>query len=224
MTEIIKLNCEIRKSTGKSQNKTLRNENKIPAIIYGNNFKNLPCAINYRDFEKILNKRNIKSKILLLSVGNEIIKTITKYIDYDIVTDKVQHIDFYKINENKKIKVKIRLSFINQEKCKGAKIGGVINITAREIELLCQHDKIPSIIEIDLAPLKIGDSIHTHNLNLPDGVEVSIKSYDQTIVTITGRTEDKAEIVGTEEDTSEDTAQEQSESSDKSNNGNKQEP
>ena len=74
--------------------------------------------------------------------------------------------------------------FVNEEASPGLKKGGVLNVVRHELELVCESDKIPDEIEIDVTGLEIGDSIHISHVTLPDGSVSAITDRDFTIATI----------------------------------------
>jgi large subunit ribosomal protein L25 len=74
--------------------------------------------------------------------------------------------------------------FVNEGASPGLKRGGVLNIVRHELELICENDKIPDDIQIDVAGFDIGDSIHISHVKLPKGSESKITDRDFTIATI----------------------------------------
>ncbi len=74
--------------------------------------------------------------------------------------------------------------FINDEECKGIKVGGVLNVVRHTVELDCSAANIPEYIEIDLIGYDVGDSIHNSEVSLPDDVAPTITDRDFTIATI----------------------------------------
>src|SRR3546814_20030492 len=74
--------------------------------------------------------------------------------------------------------------FVNEELAPGLKRGGVLNVVRHELELVCEADKIPDDITIDLTGFDVGDSIHISHVTLPKGVESAITDRDFTIATI----------------------------------------
>ena len=76
------------------------------------------------------------------------------------------------------------IRFIDEDKSKGLKRGGVLNTVRHELELVCDAAEIPEEIEISLAGLDIGDSLHISAVTLPKGTESAITDRDFTIATI----------------------------------------
>src|SRR3546814_3608908 len=74
--------------------------------------------------------------------------------------------------------------FVNEELAPGLKRGGVLNVVRHELELVCEADKIPDDITIDVTGFDVGESIHISHVTLPQGVESAITDRDFTIATI----------------------------------------
>ena len=74
--------------------------------------------------------------------------------------------------------------FVNEEASPGLKRGAVLNVVRHELELICDADRIPEDITIDVTGLDVGDSIHITNVVLPAGSESAISDRDFTIATI----------------------------------------
>ena len=91
---------------------------------------------------------------------------------------------FLRIAKDAKVQVAVPVSFQNEEASPGLKRGGVLNIVRHELELVCDADKIPDEIAIDVTGFDVGDSIHISNVALPKGVESAITDRDFTIATI----------------------------------------
>ena len=80
--------------------------------------------------------------------------------------------------------VAIGVEFINDDKCPGLRIGGVLNVVRHEVELNCPADAIPEKITVDLEGIKVGDSIHISSIELPEGVTPTITDRDFTVATL----------------------------------------
>ncbi len=88
------------------------------------------------------------------------------------VRNTIQHIDFQRVNENEKIHVKVPFHFINAEVSPGVKLnGGIVSHIMTEANISCLPKNLPEFIEVDLATIDIGQSIHLSEIKMPDGVE-----------------------------------------------------
>ncbi len=59
-----------------------------------------------------------------------------------------------------------------------------MNVVRHELELICDNDKLPDDIQIDVTGFDVGDSIHISHVTLPKGSESKITDRDFTIATI----------------------------------------
>ena len=91
------------------------------------------------------------------------------------------HVDFYEIAMDRKIRVKVPI--VTTGMAKGVELGGVLQIVRREIEVLCLPFEVPESIEIDIADLDIGDSVHVGDIS-PEGEIEFLEDEHFTIVTL----------------------------------------
>ena len=91
-----------------------------------------------------------------------------------MVKDLPTHVDFMRLRRTSKINLFIPVEFINEEAAPGIKKGGVLTIVRNEVELIVTAGDIPDHITVDLAGLKIGDTITISQVTLPEGVKPTI--------------------------------------------------
>jgi large subunit ribosomal protein L25 len=97
---------------------------------------------------------------------------------------EVLHIDFQRVDAKQKIHMRVPLHFINEEIAPGVKLGGgVVNHIMTELEVSCLPGDLPEYLEVDLAALELGDSVHLSEVKLPSGVEsVQLGRGDDSVV------------------------------------------
>ena len=144
----------------------------------------------------------------MTSAGNKS-TVLTRDIQFHPVSDVVMHLDFLRVSGSASVAVAVPVEFINEDKCPGIKIGGVLNVVRYEVELNCPATAIPEKITIDLEGVKIGDSIHISAIELPDGVTPTITDRDFTVATLASpgggvKNEDEDEAAEGEESAAED--------------------
>ena len=191
MTELVRFNAELKENVGKGPSRAFRREDKIPAIIYGEKEANIMVAIPLNKFRSEYEKGNLKTKLVEIDLGKEIITAIPKDIQFHPVSDLPVHIDFRRVNKNTIIRMEIRIKIINEDKSPGVKKGGVINLVHRSINMLCDPARIPHCIEVDISGLEIGKNLHISNIVLPEGVE-PVDKANFTVVSIVGRAAEEA--------------------------------
>ena len=182
--EQLELNASIRKQTGDGPARTLRRSGQVPAVVYGPNTEPILLSIDKSEFEQVVKKRNVNQILfnLLLDGGKQRKKSVmVKELQTDPVSRNFLHIDFYEIDMKRKIRVNVPV--VTKGKSQGVELGGVLQVIRRELEVLCLPGKIPESIEVDVAELNIGDSLHVKEIPLEGDIEIPT-DVNFTVVTI----------------------------------------
>ena len=201
MNEAKELLAEIRKD--KINTKLLRDNGRVPAIVYGEKKEPLPISIDSKIIKKQIESSGFFSKQFILNINGEKHKVLPKDLQLHPVKETIVHLDFLRIGENTKVTVSVPVIFINENLCPGLKQGGVINIVRHEVEVRSPVTKIPENLEINLDGIEIGDSIHISAVKLDTDVKPIISDRDFTIATLAPPTVIK-EVEKTDEETGED--------------------
>jgi len=188
MATIHELPAESRKDEGKGASRRLRLQGKVPAILYGSSEP--PANIQLEHNTAWLASQNewFYSAILDLQIDGKAQKVLLRDLQRHPFKAQILHLDFQRVDENKPIRIRVPLHFLNQEKSPAGKTSGVlISHAMNDIEIACLPKNLPEYIEVDLAELKVGDIVHISDLKLPAGVEVPElrlgKEHDSAVVT-----------------------------------------
>jgi large subunit ribosomal protein L25 len=169
-----------KRDTGRKSADMLRNGLQIPAVLYGPKVKeNIHFSISEVELEKILSVS--ETKLQKLTIDGKEYKTLLKNVEFDPVTDRALHADFYVLDEKTpvKLKVPIRLRGV----AKGVRDGGGrVFQPLRIVRIKVVPEKIPASFELDISDLDIGDSLHVSELDL-EGID-PLDDPRRTIVTI----------------------------------------
>jgi large subunit ribosomal protein L25 len=184
MSEQLTLSAETRERAGKGASRVLRREGRVPAVVYGNNEEPLSIHLEEKALVKALSTGHFMNSVVMIDAGGSPARTLPKDVQFHPVTDRPLHVDFLRISEHSKVQVAVPIRFVDEEGSKGLKRGGVLNSVRHELELVCDAAEIPEEIQISLAGLDIGDSIHISHVKLPAGSESAITDRDFTIATI----------------------------------------
>jgi large subunit ribosomal protein L25 len=182
--ELIELKTNIRTSVGNSQARALRRNKQIPAVLYGHSKKTVLLSVYLSELEEALKKSKSGQALLNLVIQNGGTYTkpvIIKELQKHPVERNILHVDFYEIDMNRKIKIKVPV--VTKGKSKGVELGGILQIIRRELEVLCLPLEIPKSFEIDITDLDIGDSVHVKSIPLKDNIEIPA-DVDFTVLTI----------------------------------------
>ncbi len=184
MSDALTLPAETREQAGKGASRALRREGRVPAVIYGGKEEPTPIHVEAKELARQLGTGHFMNSIVMIEVGGKSVRVLPKDVAFHPVSDRAIHADFLRLSKDAKIEVNIPVNFVNQEESPGLKKGGVLNVVRHDLELVCESDKIPDEIEIDVTGLEVGDSIHISTVTLPAGSESAITDRDFTIATI----------------------------------------
>jgi large subunit ribosomal protein L25 len=173
------LSAEIRTELRKSGAKKIRKSGRIPAVIYGHN-EPVVISVDEKEFTKKFDKIS-ENTIITLNVGKESYSVLVKDFQDDILTQQIQHIDFFEIEKGKALKTNVPIHV--EGNAKGVKEGGVLEQRLHELEVECLPKDIPESITIDVTALEAGDAIHVADLSVPEGVKV-LNMPEQTVVSV----------------------------------------
>mgnify|MGYP001257207043 FL=1 len=177
-----------RETKTKSDLNKLRSDGFVPGILYGDIEKNISLSVKKSTLDYFLKTTNFKSKVFKINIDGKEYEVLPRDIEFDNISNQPIHVDFQKLSKNTKVVVWIPVKFLNEEKCPGLKMGGVLNIVRRKVELSCPADNIPSELVVDLLEREIGESIHISAIKLPERVFPTIKDRDFTIATVAAPT------------------------------------
>jgi large subunit ribosomal protein L25 len=184
MSETLHLPAETRERAGKGASRALRREGRTPAVIYGGNQDPVAIHVEEKELRRQLGTGHFFNSIVELTVGGETVRTLPKDVAFHPVSERPLHADFLRISANAPVEVLVPVLFINEAKSPGLKKGGVLNIVRHELDMICEADKIPDDIAIDVSGVDIGESIHISSVTLPAGSRSAITDRDFTIATI----------------------------------------
>jgi large subunit ribosomal protein L25 len=149
----------------------LRRAGSVPAVAYGPSDAPRFLALDPKSF--IMQRRHFGlSHIYSVDVeGEQSFKALIKEIQQDAVTRALLHVDLRIIDMSKPIKVVVPIELTG--KPAGLIEGGLLSQVLRSTEVQCLPNDVPGKILADVAPLKVGDSLHLSDLKLPEGVKLT---------------------------------------------------
>ncbi|WP_058835400.1 50S ribosomal protein L25/general stress protein Ctc [Luteimonas abyssi] len=181
------ISVERREDGGKGASRRLRHAGKIPAVVYGGDLA--PVSIQL-DHEKVwLASQNewFYSSILDLSLNGDVQKVLLRDMQRHPYKQLIMHLDFQRVSENEALRAAVPLHFLNEETSPAGKAADVVvTHELNEVQVSCLPQDLPEFIEVDLAALELGQSIHLSELKLPKGVEIPElklgKEHDHAVV------------------------------------------
>ncbi len=197
MSNVFEFVAESRDLSGKSAARASRRAGNVPAVVYGRELSPRSIVLNHNEVVKHLNYEAVYSHVLDLSIDGKTEKVVLKSLQRHPAKAQIMHMDFLRIDETQALKVHVPLHFINEEECVGVKAGGVITHAMVDVEVSCLPANLPEFIEVDLAAVEIGGSIHLTDLILPADVEIPVlaqgEDHDHPVARVV-KTKIKAEV------------------------------
>lgn len=181
MAVISVLSAQSRQAGGTSAMRRMRREqNTIPAVIYGGKKDTLAIQISHKEMMKALEDESFYTRLLTVEIGDQKEQVILKDIQRHPVKANILHVDFYRVSADHKLHIKIPLRYTNEDKCEGIKIdGGMLIRNINEVEVNCLPGNIPEYIEIDVQDLRLNQHVHLSDIAWPEGVESVDLSYGE---------------------------------------------
>lgn len=181
----VALQAQKRKKIGKGINRQLRLQNYIPGIVYGSTAEPFPIQVGLRELHRILSSSAGENVLINLEIGNEnepiLQPVIIKELQTDPISREFIHVDFYRISLDKELTTHVPVVALGIPV--GVQEGGILESSMREIKVKCLPTMIPDKIEVDVSPLKIGNTIHISDLTVPEGVTL-LDSPEDVVMTV----------------------------------------
>ena len=182
--QTIDFKAEARSQVGKGSARAARRAGLVPAVIYGNKQSPIPITLDANKWRQLMNKPGIFSQLMNIEVNKDTYFVLPRDIQQHPVSEEAEHVDFLRVTKNATVAVGINVEFLNEDKCTGLKLGGVLNVVRPQVELNCPAISIPEKITVDLEGLNVGHTIHISAIELPDGCTPTITDRDFTVATI----------------------------------------
>jgi len=172
MVGSFEFDAELRTAKGKGDARRARRLGKIPAIVYGGMQPPVQINLVHHKVVKALENHAVYSHVLSLRFDGKEEKVILKALERHPSRPVIMHMDFQRVSETDKIRVHVPLRFLNQEISVGVKKGGVVNHALVEVEVVCLPHNLPEFVDVDMALVDVGGSVHLSDLKLPSGVDL----------------------------------------------------
>ncbi len=162
MEKTVQLKAEIRQQTGSSTSAKLRKQGRLPAIIYGHKQEPVAITLDAHDFVEQLHHGQ---RLMDVRIDKKSQKVIVKDLQYDYFGKDVIHADLMRVDITERITVTVPI--VIKGTAKGAEEGGVITQHKDHLEVECQVTDIPESIVVSVKDMKVGDTIHANDIQLP---------------------------------------------------------
>ncbi len=149
-----------RESVGKVATKALRNAGKVPCVLYGGD-SNLHFSATELAFKPLVYTPNAHTVVVALDDGSRY-SAIMQDIQFHPVTDKILHVDFFQLHDDKEVTMDIPVNVIGN--APGVLAGGVLRRNMRKLKVRALPKDLPDFINADISKLKIGSKLYITEL------------------------------------------------------------
>ncbi len=174
MSKVFEFVAESRGQSGKSAARRARRQGNVPAVIYGGSNEPQMLVLSHNEVIKHLEHEAVYSHVLDITVDGKTEKAILKGVQRHPARVQILHLDFFRVNMSEVVKVHVPLHFINEHASVGGKKGGIAAHSLIDVEVSCLPSVLPEFIEVNLAGLDIGGTIHLSDIILPEGIEIVV--------------------------------------------------
>ena len=165
-----------RKSINKRSRNSLRNEGRVPGVLYGSRMEPIPIDVTRAAINPVI--FTAETHLLSLKLdGHKDYECVVKEVQFDPVSDEVVHFDLIGLTRGEKIELEVPIRILGS--AVGVKEGGLLQESLHKLNIECLPVNIPQSLEIDVTNLNVGDSIHVADLSFGN---ITILNPEDTIV------------------------------------------
>lgn len=184
MATTIEFTAFTRATEGRGNSRRLRHAGKTPGVVYGGLDKPASIELDHNALIHALKNETFHSSILTMNLGSAKQRVLLRDVQMHPYRMQVLHIDFQRIDENKKIHMKVPLHFVNAEVSPAVKnAAAIISHIMTDIDVSCLPRNLPEFIEVDLSTMEVGHAIKVSGLKLGDGVSAVTRGQDPVVAT-----------------------------------------
>ena len=160
------LNVERRDTRGKRNARRARRKGILPAVLYGHGEEAVSLALSVEQFETAV--RHGARLVKLAGAVDE--QAFVRAIQWDTWGTHVLHVDFTRVSEHEKVKVRVAVEIRGE--APGLKAGGVVKQNLHEVEIECEATAIPEKLLVNINQLQMGQAVTVAQMELPPGILV----------------------------------------------------
>jgi large subunit ribosomal protein L25 len=191
----VKIAAETRNEFGKGVARRLRQDGRVPAVLYGHGTETRHLTLPAHDLMRALRSSNVLLRLEGLTKGGEI--ALPKAVQRDPIKNIIEHVDLILVRRGEKVTVEIPLRIIGEI----APGDGMLDQQLVQITVEAEATNIPQGLDVDIEGLELGQAVHASDLRLPEGVSLQVEPDTLILHVIEQRTAEPEE--GAEEGTAE---------------------
>ncbi len=185
----MKLTVYKRTKEKKSELTKIRNGGDIPAVLYSAKKEVETIFVKGSEFEAFLRgvkPDHLSTELVTLSLDNKEVKAVIKEVQYHRTTYKIEHIDFYLLQEEKPLLLNVPIELEGTAECLGVKKGGAVRQVIRKMRVRCLPKDIPTSFKLDVSSLDMGESKRLSDIQLPSCIK-AIAKLKEVVATVAKR-------------------------------------
>jgi large subunit ribosomal protein L25 len=167
--EKVKVSCQPREIGKKTKTKNLRDEGKIPCVLYGMN-DNIHFSTIFNEVKSLIFTPNFK--LAELEIDGKVYNALIKEVQFHPVTDDIQHIDFLAVLPGKTVIADIPVR--TQGTAPGIMEGGLLRKKLRKLRVKVPTESLVDQLTIDVSELRMGDISRVKDIEVPEGMKILV--------------------------------------------------
>jgi large subunit ribosomal protein L25 len=164
MPETVALKASVREQSGTRNSVALRQQGKLPAIVYGHKKEPVAITLDAREFLDSLHHGN---RIFDVNLAGAKDTLLVKDLQYDYLGDTVIHADLMRVDMNERVKVEVMIKLVGT--AAGTHMGGIIEEIMNRVEVECAVRDIPESLLVDIKGLELDKTLRAGEIKLPKG-------------------------------------------------------
>lgn len=192
----LKVHATERSELGKNRANKLRQEKKVPAVVYGRDKENLHIALDARELEKVYGSAGMTT-IVDVVLGDNEVPVLFKEVVRHPYKNQFIHVDFHAINMNERIRVQVPVVLLNRDDIR-AEGNFVLMQGVSEVEIECLPADIPEEIAVDVSALGYDEPIFLKDLPIYQDENVTVHADGEEVIASLTEVQEQAEEEETE--------------------------
>ncbi len=182
----MKLKAQKRERLGTSASKQARNDNKVPATIFGSDMEAQSVLIDRKEFDELLRELG-RNAVFNIDLDGEETQVLIKNIDLSALKPEIYNVELNALTKGQKVTVPVTIVLEGLEDVKE----GVVTQTLNEVEVETDPLDIPTEITLNVSDLVIGDTVVVSDLKVPENVTVIAEAEETVVVVAAPRVEEE---------------------------------
>ena len=172
-----------RATEGRGASRRLRRSGRAPGIVYGGTTPPSPVELDHNALFHALRNEAFHASILTMNLDGAATRVLLRDVQMHPFKNEILHVDFQRVDENRRMHMKVPLHFVRGEESPAVKqSGALISHVTTQIDIMCLPKDLPEFIEVDLSELTTARAIHVSALKLPDGVKAVTRGKIDPVV------------------------------------------